>query len=552
MAATSPSNTSTDPRRLLRPLRSRWHVIALCAVVLSGAAFLLSVRQSDQYTAEASLLFRDPQFDQSVFGSTFLAPSNDPDREAATNLSLVSLETVADRTAKALGGGLTPKAVLARVTPEGQGQSNLVSIRAVDRDPRFAARLANTFAEQFIRFRIDADQDKIRQAQELIERQYRALSVDERARARGRDLQEQGDQLGLFASLQTGNAELVQRAEAPSSPTSPKPLRDALIGLVLGLGLGLGLALLFERLDRRIKDPHEIEEELGLPTLAAIPASRSLTGAHQDPGALPAAELEAFRMLRSRLRYFNVDRSIRSVLVTSAAPGEGKSTVALNLAAAAAGVRGTRVLLIEADLRRPTLSRSLNQPPTPGLSELISRPELAVDRVIQHVPIRRGGDAHDAQVLDFIPAGAAPPNPLELIESKRLSSLLESFSQTYDLVVIDTPPTSVVSDALPLLGNVDGVITVARLGQSTRDSIRHLYQQLVSLGAPLLGLVINGVKTSGRSGYGYGYGGYEYTSDPQASTNGAPAHDLDGEPAAAASAHSSRSEGRDPAREISG
>src|SRR5207244_8023755 len=184
-------------------------------------------------------------------------------------------------------------------------------------------------------------------------------------------LRQRAEQLQILAALQTGNAELVQPANVPTTPSSPTPTRDAILGLIIGILLGLGLAVLLERLDRRLKDPKEISEAFDRPILGAIPESRAIANADHDPQRLAPGEAEAFRMLRANLRYFNVDRQINSVLITSSAPADGKSTVAMHLASAAAGA-GAKVLLMEADLRHPTLARRLGLPHDRGLSQVLA------------------------------------------------------------------------------------------------------------------------------------------------------------------------------------
>ncbi|HEX8066711.1 MAG TPA: polysaccharide biosynthesis tyrosine autokinase [Thermoleophilaceae bacterium] len=495
---------------LLHILRRRIGVVLACALLLPGAALAFSLAQEKQYSASSSLLFRDPQFDQKLFGSTVFEPIRDPAREAETNVKLVSLDVVADRTARALTGRrLTKGDVQSKVTVQPEGKSDVVSITATDHDPRFAARLSNLFAEQYIAFRRDADRSKIYSAQQLIERQIGRLPEPQRTGERGRSLRERAEQLQILASLQTGNAELVQTASPPTAASSPNPVRNTVLGLGLGVLLGLGLAILLERLDRRLKDPKEIADAFDRPILGAIPESRAIATADQDAKRLAPGEAEAFRMLRANLRYFNVDSEVRSVLITSSSPGDGKSTVAMHLASAGAAA-GSRVALIEADLRHPTLARRVGLPPERGLSQLLAG-EIGTLRDAAHsVPVagRRRGDP-DFRTMDVVVSGPIPPNPTDLIESERMHEVMQEASREYDLVVVDTPPTSVVSDAIPLVKQVSGVIVVCRLAKTTRESAYHLRNQLANLEANTLGVVIN---SAGRGrgyhhyGYGYGYG----------------------------------------------
>jgi succinoglycan biosynthesis transport protein ExoP len=497
-------------RGFTRILRRRWLLIALCAVVAGAAATAYSYSQPKLYQGTASLLFRDAGLDQTLFGSTYFA-AQDPAREAATNTKLVSLGVVSDRTARALGGRVTASQVQSEVVVEAAGQSNVVSVTATDGDPKLAALIPNTFAEQYILFRRDADRGKVQDALALVRQQVAQLTPAERNTASGRSLLDRTEQLKILASLQTGNAELVQRSSVPTAPSSPTPKRDGILGGILGLLLGVGLALVLERLDRRIKDPAELGDIFGRPILGAIPESRSIGAPEQGFAMLGSADAEPIRMLRANLRYFNVDREIKSVLITSAAPSEGKSTVALHLAAAAAS-SGGRVALVEADLRRPTLSVRLGLTGSSGLSQV-----LAGVRDLRSAIHEVQGTAKDGgQPLHVLPSGPIPPNPTDLIESDRMRQIIKALERAYDLVVIDTPPTSIVSDAIPLVNEVSGVLVVGRIGRTTRDSASHLHSQLNNLGADVLGVVINSIGRGTRyGGYGYGYGygyGAEYTA----------------------------------------
>lgn len=482
---------------VLRTLRRRIGIVILCSILVPASAFAFSTAQQKQYTASASLLFRDPGFDQKLFGSQVLQSSTDPTRAAATNVRLASLDVVAERTAK-----LLPHAgdVRSHVAVAAEGQSDVVSVSATYPNARLAAKVANTLAEQYIALRQEADRAKIAQAQALVKRRLQEVRGGSQA-SQARSLQ---DRLDVLASLQTGNAELAEAARAPSSPSSPKVVLNTSLGVVLGLVLGVGLAFLFERLDRRLRDPKEIEEIFERPILSAIPESRTLAQSGLVQEVLPASEAESFRMLRANLRYFNVDSPVRSVLVTSSAPGDGKSTVAWNLASSAAG-SGARVLLMEADLRHPALADSLGRRGSPGLSTVLSGGAELLE-VVQEVPIQAVRDGK-VSTVDVLLAGPLPPNPAELLESNHMRDVVASAERTYDLLVVDTPPTSVVSDAIPLLSQVGGVIVVARLKKTTREAATHLRNQLRNLDARILGLVVNAVgRDSEAYGYGYGYG----------------------------------------------
>jgi capsular exopolysaccharide synthesis family protein len=482
----------------VRVIRRRAWVIGICLALTALAAFGFSKIQTKQYTATAALLFTNSSVAQQASGLP-VASQTDPQGQRATNLILVQLaDVISKRTAAVVGSGLSGTQIRQAVSAASDGQSDVVTVSATWTSRVLAARIANVFANEFVRQQQQNNALGIQAAINLVEQQYQSLAGDQRAGAQGQALIDHLESLKILEAMQT-NTQLVQAATVPSSPSSPRVLRNTLLGAVVGLLLGLGLAFLLERLDRRMRDPADVEQSWRLPLLGYVP---HLSGDMASETATFA--LEPFQMLRAHLRYFNVDRELRTLLVVSAQPAEGKTTISRGLAAAAASM-GTRTLLIEADLRKPNLTRALGLRPGVGLAgALVS--DTAVEHAIQHVDLggRPGGNGA-GRLLDVLPAGAVPPNPTELLESHAMEDLLAWAREEYELVILDTPPLSVVADAIPLVRRVDGVIVVSRLGISTRDGAHRLRERLDHLGAPVLGVVVDDARRSISGDYGYGY-----------------------------------------------
>lgn len=489
-----------------------------------AAAYGVSKHQPKKYTATASLVFSNNQLNQqvaglaAVSGNTQLAQQN-------TNLKLVQLGDMATKTAALLGRELTKEKVTEALSVSAQGESNIVNIAATATSPTLAADIANTYAEVFVKEQQNANHAYYASALKLVNKQLAALSPKEKAGTAGLALQDRAQSLGTLAELRNSSVQVAQAATVPTSPSSPKISRNVALGGILGLLLGLGVAFLLERMDRRIREPKDLERIYGLPLLGVVPESSALSGGSArrrgSSAFLPASEAEAFHLIRAHLRYFNVDRELRTLLVGSAAPGDGKTTVARHLASAAARM-GSRVLLLEGDLRRPTIARQLDLPSGPGIADVLIG-SIALAEAIQSVDLESpSGHGASVRALDVLVAGAAlPPNPGELIESHAMERLLEQAKSTYDLIVIDTPPLTAVSDAFPLLRKVDGVVIVGRVGRNRRDVAERLHETLTGAGAPLLGVIANGFKSGGRGSYGYAYD-YSYAPEPSSSSSPAP------------------------------
>jgi capsular exopolysaccharide synthesis family protein len=522
--------TNLSLEQVLGVLRRRAGWILLCFVLVAGAAYGFSKHQTKKYTATASLVFSNNQQAQQVAGLPAVGSSSQLAQQN-TNLKLVQLGDMAEKTAGLLGQGLTKAEVSADLSVSAQAESNIVNVAATATSPALAAGIANTYTEQFVKEQQNSNHAYYASALRLVNKQLAALSAKERAGTAGLALQDRAQSLSVLAELRNGNVQVAQAATVPTSPSSPKVSRNTALGAVLGLLLGLGVAFLLERFDRRIREPRDLEAIYGLPLLGVVPESdalaRSARRKGDSGGAIPASEAEAFHLIRAHLRYFNVDKELRTLLVASAAPGDGKTTIARHLAVAAARM-GSRVLLLEADLRRPTLAQQLGIPAGRGLSDVLIGAVPLTDAIQTMELEAASNDRPKGHAFDVLVAGAAlPPNPGELTESRAMGVLLEQTRSIFDLVVIDTPPLTAVSDAFPLLKKVDGVIIVGRVGRNRRDVAERLHETLAGAGAPLLGVIANGFKAGRRGSYGYGYG-YDYApaktaqpSDAAVSPNGA-------------------------------
>lgn len=491
----------------MRIVRRRVPLIVLCVVVVAGAALVYSKHQTKMYTATASLAFSYDPLSQQIAG--LQGPSVNQLAQQASNLELVKLGDLAAKTASALGDGLTPEKVSEGLSISGQGESSVVDVSSTNASPVLAADIANVYTREFVREQQSSNRQSLKVELALVNKQLAALSPAQRVGADGLTLQQKAQTLRLLAGLGYGNVQVAGEAIAPAAPSSPKTSRNTELGVLLGLLIGLGLALLLERLDRAIKGPRDLEEIYRVPLLGVAPSSGTLARAGRRPlgsdeavPVLPSAEAEAFNLIRAHLRFFNVDRSLCTVLVGSPTSADGKTTIARRLAEASARV-GARVLLLEADLREPTLAKELGLGAASGLADVLID-ALPAESAIQSIDLLSpDGRGSTARTLDVLVAGSVrPPNPAELIESHAMAALLERVESAYDLVVVDTPPLAAVSDAIPLLTKVDGVVIVGWVGRSRRDAAERLHRVLDGSGARVLGVIANGVKAGRATSYG--------------------------------------------------
>jgi capsular exopolysaccharide synthesis family protein len=317
--------------------------------------------------------------------------------------------------------------------------------------------------------------------------------------------------LRLAQAQNTPTVVQVEPATTPKNPISPKPVQSALLYAAVGLVVTAGIAFLIEYLDDTVKTPDDVKNTLGLPVVGLV---AELKGNYDGKNALRSGVFvadqprspvsEAFRALRTNLEFSSVDSPLKTILVSSSGEGEGKTTVASNLAIILSQ-GGKKVLLLDADLRRPNVHKQFSIPNRVGLSDLI-RGRMDVEDVIQ-VP-------ENIKKLSIITSGSLPPNPAELLGSLKMGLILDSLKSIFDVIVIDTPPM-LVSDAQILSSRVDGILFVVRPGKTHIDVAKSPLEELKRIDARVVGVVLNRIPRN----RGYYYGGYRYYS-PYYSSNG--------------------------------
>ena len=306
--------------------------------------------------------------------------------------------------------------------------------------------------------------------------------------------------LKIRAEARIKTARVLEEARIPSSPIRPRKATNMALTLVLALLLAAAMAFLQEFLDDRINAPGDLERLSTLPAIGHVPSMES--GANRLLTALPANShvAEAYRALRSTIGFASIDTPLRRMLVTSSSKGEGKSVTSVNLATAMA-MDGKRVILVDADLRRPNVHRLMQLPSSPGLSEVLVGMR-SLDEAIQPTELEN---------LRVICAGPIPPNPAELLNSRAFDHLLEELDERADIVIFDSPPCIPVTDPLIIASRMDGVVLVLQVGQTRKAAVKHAQELLQRARARVIGVVFNRVQQR-KSGYYYYYNHY-YTAD---------------------------------------
>lgn len=445
----SPLDTTVSPITVL--WRKRAVVIAVFLVFTIAAAVVSTLVLDDEYEASATLLISQEQqeasFDAVQAGEVL----------ARTYSEIIRSRNVANLVPPQLPYRTAVGDVESQMTFEPVAETQLVRVTATGARAERAQLLANTYADTVVEY------------------------------TDGRLNEQNGAQVSV-----------ADRAVLPRQPVRPRPTLYTFLAALVGLLVGSAAALLAGVLERRVRTTEELEELTGVPILAQIALARSRRGRRLNE--------EAYRVLRANLEFSRPGKPLRSVAIVSASQGEGKSSAALNLALAMAEL-GDRVIVVEGDLRRPSVQAALIEDSAsrlaPGLSNYLSG-SLELSDIIYPT---------DTKGISLVPAGPTPPSPSALLDSERGQHLLPGLAKEADLVIVDTPPVSVGADASLLAAPADETLMVVDLQRSDKRALRSAIDQFRLVQANLVGVLLNRVRdSSGGAAYGYGYG---YRSVPE-------------------------------------
>ncbi|MHB8574496.1 MAG: tyrosine-protein kinase domain-containing protein [Dehalococcoidia bacterium] len=447
--------------------RRRWWILVLGTLVAAATAFGVSKRLTPIYQAQATLLLNlatqpsTPTL-QDISASQALTK---------TYARLITSRPTLEEAARRLGDGVTA-ATISKISGEDVPQTELLHVSLQDRDPVFAAKVVNAVSEVF--------------AQRVKESQL----GDAAAQGGAAD-----------AALTPKNSIFIaEPAVAPAHPVSPRVGIDTALAAVAGLVAAVGIVALLEYLDDTVKSPDDLGA-LGVTLMGTVQRHVPEKGSHLTVLALEAAHsslAEGYRQLRTNIEFAALDGEVRSLVVTSAQSGEGKTTTACNLAIMLAKA-GKRVIIVDADLRQPTVHAFFHLGNHAGLTNAFFAPASFEELLLQETPVAN---------LRVITTGPLPPNPAELLGSKRMVALMDRLVTLADVVVYDTPPGIAVADAAVVAAHADAILLVVDAGHTRLNAVRTVLDHLGRSRTRLLGVVLN--KVRGRRG-GYNYY-YEYYS----------------------------------------
>lgn len=524
--------------QLIKIARRWWWLIVLAPLIGGGAAYASADRQTPLYSASAIIQVNPPQTQNTVD----LSALNGAQRLAENYRQLIKTREVLSPLVDSLDLPYGVGTLQGKVATTTISNTQLIRISVSDPDPEHAAFLANAIANRFLEYSAEQQSarsspyiDQINQQISTTEAQIAEVQGEIAAieasgdatsaenRSRLQDLNQRLSQLQIAygEALSTANQialsqaasqtqiTIADRAYPPSVPYAPRSKLYAVLGAFVGLCVAIGAVALLEYIDNTMKTGLDFQRLFNTPLLAVVGLVQNIKPGREQLFLLEqpnSTSSEAIRLLRTNLEFAAASRPIASLAVTSAGPGEGKTTVTANLAISMAQA-GFTTVIVDADLRRPTLHNLFGIRNDRGLTSLLTRP----DQAWQWAAV-----STVSPNLMVIPSGPVPPNPSDLLSSETLGKLVETLAQHADIVLFDTPPILAVSDPLVIATHVDSVMMVSRAGRTRIDAAKRAIDSLPRENVRLVGLVLN--QQTGRNGdgyyYSYSYSSYYGTSEP--------------------------------------
>ncbi|MEZ5124658.1 MAG: Wzz/FepE/Etk N-terminal domain-containing protein [Thermoleophilia bacterium] len=518
-------------RDALSVLRRRLWLVILLAVVAAVGAYVVASLQPDVYEATTDLIYeQELDIANPLTGQSYTDPYL---REIELNSvgSILASSDMLARTQKRLeGSGWVLDEYAVSAAPAGDVSSdsslsttNIVRVSVQGPDPEGCAAVANAYADAFVAWRTQRVQEQISEAIDALQVQLESYKTD--TSKLGADylvLQQRLQDMRIYKSTATGNFRVLVAATAPAEPFAPQPLRSAAMGLAVGLFAGVGLAFLLEVLDTRLRSADDVTRILQRPILGRIPEMGRETAEARgvmtlrDPESVVA---DAFRLVRTNLRFTSLEGAVRSFMVTSCQPGEGKSVTVANLAAAFA-LAGRKVVVVDGDLRRPRQHALFGLSNSRGVSTVLTGESTLVesvqrvyipstderDQALTFVAWARGS-GNDARFY-VLPSGPLPPNPGEMVSSHQFAKLIDDLRNEAEIVIVDCPALLAVGDSAALADKVDGLVFLVDLKATKRPALVRAAEQVGKLPCQFLGVVLRGEATreAGYNAYSYGHG----------------------------------------------
>lgn len=539
-------------RDYLVVLRRRKLTILATTVLVVVAALVFSFLQTTMYRATAEVLLQ-PRTSEQIFTPNNNQQGATPDTtRVQTEIQVMQSRSIQDAVTAQLG-----RKVEVDIAP--RGETDVVAVSAEDHNAEEAAKVAETYAETYVKVRREQTVNDLLDAANQIQQQIDKVDGDianvraplddldnkiantndsatrtqlkqqrdqlntsitqqtQSLNTRRASYADQLDRLQLASNLtQTGGAQIVSKAQVPTSPVKPTPKRDGLVALFVGLILGVGLAFLREYLDDSIRTKEDVEAvAAGGAVLTIVPQVETwrdpdvTTVVSQTAPKSPAAE--AYRTLRTSVQFIGLERAVKLLQVTSPMAAEGKTTTLANLGVALARA-GKRVVMVDWDLRRPRIEGFFGVDNSTGFTNVMVG-DMSLADAIKRVP--------DEPRLAVLPSGPPPPNPSELLSTKRAADVLAALAAESDYVLVDCPPVLPVADSIVVAGMVDATILVVTANSTTKRQTARAVELLHQIDAPLVGVVLNGARGEAAYGYGSGYSySYAYGGDNRARRRG--------------------------------